>query len=130
MEITAPYYGTSIGNNNLMLKIFPFVQDGNANIRYRRRRSEILLRRSYTRIDTVVFHFPGNFVAAKLPSDKNIITEFGSYRFTVTKQNNVIVFVRKLVVNKGKYSPSKNGEFLDFLERKADMDNAKLILIK
>jgi len=129
MEITAPYYGVSIGNN-LMLNIFPFVRDGNANVRYRRRRSEILIRRSYTRLDTVVFHLPDNFVAAKLPPDKNITTEFGSYDFIVTKQNNKIIFVRKLVLNKGEYPPSKNGAFLDFLERKTDMDNTKLILVK
>lgn len=129
MEITAPHYGTSIGNS-LMLNLFPFLQNGNANIRYRRRRSEIIIRRSYTGLDTVVFHLPGNFVAAKLPPAKNITTEFGSYSFTVTKQNNEIVFVRKLVVNKGKYPPSKDEEFLDFLGRKADLDNVKLILVK
>lgn len=129
MEITAPHYGTSIGNS-LMLNLFPFLQNGNANIRYRRRRSEIIIRRSYTGLDTVVFHLPGNFVATKLPPAKNITTEFGSYSFTVTKQNNEIVFVRKLVVNKGKYPPSKDEEFLDFLGRKADLDNVKLILVK
>ena len=127
IKITAAHYATGIGNL-FIIKLYPFSTNNSTNIRYHQRHNDIVIRRGYSVSDTIVFHIPVGMTVAKLPVPKKLTTKFGDYSYSVTKQSDSVVYVRKLRINKGEYPPSDNQDFLAFLRQKADMDNVKFVL--
>ncbi len=127
IKITAAHYATTIGNY-FILRLFPFSGSSRANARFHRRQFDIYIPRSYAVVDTLVFHVPKQMKVSKIPAAKTITTKFGTYSFSVKKEDDKIVYVRKVTVNKGDYPPSDFEAFDSFLEQKANMDNVKMVL--
>ena len=127
MQVTASNYASTVGNY-FILQLFPFSRNSGTNIRFRKRHFNIFIRRSYSVVDTVVYHIPAQMTVAKMPVPKTLTTKFGTYRYSVKKENDKVIYIRKLTVNEGDYPPSEYLAFYSFLENKADLDKIKLVL--
>jgi hypothetical protein len=127
IQVVAAHYASTVGNY-FILPLFPFSRNNGANIRFRKRHYDIFIRRSYSVVDTIVYHIPAQMTVAKIPASKTLTTQFGTYRYTVTKEGDKVIYVRKLTVNKGDYPPSDYLAFYTFLENKAGLDRIKLVL--
>ena len=126
VKISVSRYASSIGNF-FILKLFPFSGNNESNIRLRKRNYDIFIRRSYTVEDTLVYHIPAKMTVAKIPAPQTVTSKFGTYSFSVRKENGKVIYIRKLTINEGDYPPSDYLAFYAFLEKKAGMDNQKLV---
>jgi hypothetical protein len=86
------------------------------------RYSNILINRSF------VYKIPKSYKFETLPAGMNINSAFGSYTTTVSGKGNEIVFIRKLIINEGRYKPSEYKNLFDFVQAVSKADNAKVIL--
>lgn len=94
------------------------------------RYSDILISRSFTDWDTLVYKIPKSYKFETLPAGMNINSAFGSYTTTVSVYGNKILYVRKLVINEGRYKPSEYKSLYDFVLSVSKADNAKVILMR
>ncbi len=92
------------------------------------RYSNILINRSFVDYDTLVYKIPKSYKFETLPAGLNINSAFGSYTTTVSGNGNEIVYIRKLIINEGRYKPSEYKNLFDFVQAVSKADNTKVIL--
>ncbi|MBN2638193.1 MAG: DUF3857 domain-containing protein [Bacteroidales bacterium] len=129
MDINSPKYATTMGNL-MFLQLYPFHYDSQNDFRDKNRKYNFVIKRSNRRIDSVILMVPEGYSVAKLPSAKEISTDFGSYSYKVSEQNGKLVLVREVTVMKGNYPPTQNEEFFKFQDTMNQIDGSKIILRK
>ena len=88
-------------------------------------------RENYTEIDSIYFNLPKDYFTEN--NIKNEIeTKFGNYLMETSfdKKNNSILFIRKLIINKGTFSSIELKEYLSFIKKIIASDNSKILLKK
>lgn len=95
-----------------------------------KRKTEIVFRRGYIDIDTINYTIPEHYVSEFIPESVNEVTKFGSYSVKTNLINNKLVFVRKLIFHKGKYSPEDYEELRDFYKLIYKNDKQTVVLLK
>ncbi len=128
VALEARGYATKSGNR-LLLTPYLFSKENAAHFRHKKRHAPIVIRRSYTTTDTVVYHLPAGYVAANF-ADKTIAGRFGNYHVSVAREPGKITYVRTLRVNKGTYPSSDWEQFTAFLEKLDKADKTKMVLMK
>jgi len=96
----------------------------------KQRHSDIVINRSATDYDTLVYSIPENYRFETLPSGTSINSKFGSYSSSVTSSDKGIIFTRKYVLLEGHYKPSLYKELYDFVLLVSKADNIKVLLTK
>ncbi|HKK40778.1 MAG TPA: DUF3857 domain-containing protein [Bacteroidales bacterium] len=96
----------------------------------RKRNSKILIKRSFSDCDTLLFHLPDNFIIESLPEGISVNTEFGHYSLIITGKTNEIVCIRNLYLKEGHYKPESYSAFYAFTEAVSKADNTKIMLKK
>ena len=129
VDVYVPNYGTNMGNL-LLLRLFPMTDDEENDFRTTHRDFKIVIRRSFAHCDTMVFNIPKGYKAVKYPASKKLETEFATYDLSGFKQGDKMIFVRKLVLKKGVYPPSKNTAFADFFDKVNQLDGSRFVLAK
>ncbi|NOR86852.1 MAG: hypothetical protein GQ527_04525, partial [Bacteroidales bacterium] len=92
--------------------------------------NDILLREPFTQIDTIIYDIPEGYSISSLPKPKEITSDFGSYRSTITMQGEQILFVRKQLQFQGVFPPSKFEEFRKYKNSTIKADKATVVLEK
>jgi hypothetical protein len=92
------------------------------------RYSDILINRSFVDYDTLVYKIPKNYKIETLPTGMTINSAFGSYITSVFEKEDEIVYIRKLIINEGRYKPSEYKNLFDFIQAVSKADNVKVIL--
>ena len=128
VALEARSYATKSGNR-LLLTPYLFSKDGTAHFRHKKRHAPIVIRRSYSTTDTVVYHLPEGYVAANF-ADKTITSRFGDCHISVSGEPGKITYVRSFNVYKGTYPPSDWEKFTAFLEALDKADKTKMVLMK
>jgi hypothetical protein len=118
----------SVVGDNIIFKPYIFNKLPYNKIKSKLRVRDFYVRRSFSQVDKIVIHTNFNSNVNIKPFDLN--TEFGSYSISVTKENNVLVFNRKLIILAGEYSKSKFKEFRSFINKIIKKDNQKIVLEK
>lgn len=95
----------------------------------RSRKSDVLIRRPFMDIDTIIYHLPITLKPESLPNPVTIKTQFGEYRAKVEFKDNKLYYSRVFQLNKGKYPASAYAGFVDFYDKIAFADNMKCALI-
>ena len=96
----------------------------------RKRLSDILINRSFTDSDTILFLIPENYSVESLPDSISINSDFGHYSLSISGNKNEIACVRNFVLNEGRYKPENYKKFYDFIEAVSKADNTKIMLTK
>jgi len=93
------------------------------------RKVDIYIRNTYVESDSIVFQLPQGFSIEHLPKDVNIDNEYGSYSSLVIVSSNTATYIRKLIINDGKYPASGYPELYKFYKSIVKSDKAKIILV-
>lgn len=94
------------------------------------RKSDVLIRHSFTDYDTIVYRLPRSFKVESLPSGTVINSDFGTYTCSYSSNGNEITYTRKFNMKKGRFKPSDYKGFYEFILAISKNDNAKIILTK
>jgi hypothetical protein len=129
-EISAVNYG-NISANKMMFAVNVFNPFTQSVKRIRNRKNPLEIQRGSVDIDEIEIALPANFSIEFLPGNVEINGKFGEYKTEIVKKdNNNIVYKRKLFLKKGLYSNKEYDEFRLFMEQISRNDNAKIILTK
>jgi hypothetical protein len=96
----------------------------------RTRHEDISIDRSYADYDTLKYKLPENYTVESLPQGNRISSKFGEYTYTVSLKDNVLIYIRSLVLRQGQYPPTEYLEFYNFLQAISKEDNIKVMLTK
>ncbi len=91
------------------------------------RKTEIDLRFAYTDIDTLIYNLPDNLISEYVPENINYKTKFGEYSVTMNLNNHKLVYVRKVIMHKGKYPSSDYSELRKFIKFISNSDKQSLV---
>ena len=120
---------TRLSSDLIILPLHPF-SNKKFPRRIRNRKSSVYISREIYTIDTISFSLSESYQIIEVPTDKNITTEFGHYRFKTETQNNKIEVIRELYIPKGEYPAEKYNDYYKFRETISKTDNSKAILKK
>lgn len=97
---------------------------------YKERKTDIELPfRDFEHNDELRFTIPSNFQLEGNFESVNLTSTFGTYSISLIKENNVLVYKRKLQVKSGRYPKEKYQEFLDFFRKVDKYDKMKAVLV-
>ena len=100
-------------------------------INKKERTTDIFIRRSFVKTDTIVFNVPDTFEIEKVPASRSIEnSEFGHYSTYITADKHEVIMVRTFSLNKGIYPADHYKDFVRFYEEVNKLDNQKFILKK
>jgi hypothetical protein len=96
----------------------------------RKRESDVLINKSFTDTDTILYHIPDLYRIESLPSGIILNSDFGSYSYSVSCDKNDIVYIRRFVIYEGWYNPGDYNKLNEFISMVAKADNVKVLLTK
>jgi len=92
--------------------------------------NDIIIKRSYTYIDTIHYQLPEGYQMKALPKEKSFISDFGTYQTKIHPTENGLIYVRKEEKFKGVFEASRFDEFRDYKNKIIKADKASLTLEK
>ena len=101
-----------------------------APTKLKERKIDIVLAFPFYDSDTIIYNIPPSYHVEHIPQNVELNSQFGEYSARVTVDNHHIMYVRNIKMNKGKFSPEKYNEFIDFLKKIVKKDKMKIVLIK
>ncbi|MDX1941214.1 MAG: DUF3857 domain-containing protein [Saprospiraceae bacterium] len=84
----------------------------------------------YLDVDTVQIQIPENFGIEHLPEAVQVTSVFGAYEAGFEKQNNQILFYRRLELNADVHSREQYSQLVDFCKKINKADSRRLVLIQ
>lgn len=93
------------------------------------RKTDIVENFGFIDSDTIRYHIPDEIYPETLPQPVKISSRFGEYESTYTFDQGLVVYTRRLKINKGRYAASTYQEFIDFYKSISRADNAKLVFL-
>jgi hypothetical protein len=93
------------------------------------RKTPIVIRSGGIDMDTVVYHFNEQIYPEALPKPIKISNRFGDYQADFTANNGVLIYTRRLKVNKGEFPAESYNEMVDFFKNVSKADNTKVVFL-
>lgn len=93
------------------------------------RRTPVLRKMAFIDIDTITFIIPEPFQPEYLPGSISHKSKFGEYEAHFKKDQNKLVYIRRLRMNDGEFAPELYSELLAFLKAINKADNTKLVFV-
>ncbi|MEQ8523290.1 DUF3857 domain-containing protein [Gracilimonas sp.] len=84
----------------------------------------------FSEIDTTIFELPGGYTVEALPADELVENNFGSFRFSLTKEEGKILMERELIIQERDISREEYEEFKSFFATVAKVDQAQFVIVK
>ncbi len=127
-SVNIPGYANPVGDDYLFCANI-FNQRQNVPPRIENRKQNLYIGYGYMDVDRVEVDIPDNFVVEALPETSVLETQFGKYEISFSQNSeNKILYNRKLIMNKGEYSPDQYEKYRDFLRSIARLDKTKILL--
>lgn len=93
------------------------------------RKTDIVEDFGYIDSDTIRYHIPEELYPEVLPQPVKITSPFGEYESTYSLDQGLVVYTRKIKINKGRFPATAYPEFVDFYKSISRADNAKLVFL-
>jgi hypothetical protein len=93
------------------------------------RKTAVVRRTAYTDIDTIRYHLPEGIYPEFLPEPVKLKTRFGEYEASYKVDQGSLIYVRKVIMNKGSFPAESYNEFVDFYRSMSKADNTKLVFM-
>ncbi|HYG20241.1 MAG TPA: DUF3857 and transglutaminase domain-containing protein [Ohtaekwangia sp.] len=93
------------------------------------RKENVVLRSTYTHLDTIRYHLPEGIYPEFLPEAVHIKSRFGEYESQFVMDQNTLVYIRKLKRLKGEFPPESYQELSDFYRGINKADNTKMVFL-
>ena len=117
-------------NNQIFVPLNIMNQKKHNVIKTSKRKNDIFIRRATSEIDTIIFNIPEFYTINFVPENKNIETVFGQYKTTIKQEENKIIYIRELLINKGRFAPDKYLSFVKFFTKINKFDKEFFIITK
>lgn len=119
----------SVSGKRLMLT--PNLMNRNSYIpeKLESRKTDIIENFGFVDNDTIRYHVPDEIYPEVLPQPVKISSRFGEYESNYTLDQGLVVYTRKLKINKGRFPASTYAEFVDFYKSVSRADNTKLVFL-
>lgn len=119
----------TISGKRLMLN--PNLMNRNSFIpeKVENRKTEIVRNFGYIDYDTIRYKIPEGIYPEFLPEPVKLKSRFGEYECAYKLDQGLVIYTRKLKINKGKYPPETYQEFTDFYKSINRADNVKLVFL-
>ncbi|WP_461589065.1 DUF3857 domain-containing protein [Winogradskyella sp.] len=130
VSLTSSNYASKSGSR-LIFEPNMFTRSTNIPTRYKNRRLDFKIDRSFKDTDELVITIPEEYGIEAMTASKSIESKFGNYNFKVEKiDGNKIKYTRTYVLLKGDYNKEDYKEFRSFKKQIARLDKNKIVLIK
>ncbi|HEY5746705.1 MAG TPA: DUF3857 and transglutaminase domain-containing protein [Chryseolinea sp.] len=93
------------------------------------RKTNVVVRSSFVDLDTIRYHLPEGIYPEFLPKPVVLKSRFGEYETTFTLDQNDLIYIRRLKMQRGEYPPESYSEFIDFYKGLNKADNTKLVFL-
>lgn len=93
------------------------------------RKTDIVRNFGFVDYDTIRYHIPSEIYPEILPQATKISSKFGEYESSYTLDQGLVVYTRRMKINKGRFPASTYQEFIDFYKSINRADNAKLVFL-
>jgi hypothetical protein len=93
------------------------------------RKTPVVLGLPYTDIDTIRYQIPEEIYPEFLPEPVKLQSRFGEYEASFTLEQGNLIYVRKMKMNKGNFSPQSYAELIDFYKNISKADNTKVVFM-
>jgi hypothetical protein len=93
------------------------------------RRTEVEWDMDFIDTDTVVYHLPKGFGVEFVPEKVELSSRFGAYSATATATNDVLTYVRRVSMKKGRYPAATYTELQDFYRKVVKADKMQVVFV-
>lgn len=93
------------------------------------RKTNIVTRNGYTHIDTVRYRLPEGIYPEFLPQSVKLKSRFGEYEAGFQLDQDNLVYIRRMRMNKGEFPPESYNEFIEFYRNINKADNTKMVFL-
>lgn len=73
---------------------------------------------------------PAGYKFVDIPQDKELSSEFGTYKLSFEKSGEDLIVKRALMINKGIHPKEKYAKYLEFRKKNISYDNTKILMAK
>ncbi|MDH3322643.1 MAG: DUF3857 domain-containing protein [Flavobacteriaceae bacterium] len=130
IEFTASNYAVNSGDR-MLLRLNAFNVNQNVPKRYRNRKLALEIQYGFLDIDEVIINLPQNYQIDAMATDKDVVSEFGTYAIKIEKINeHQLKYHRELLVKQGLYTVEDYEKYRAFRKKINQLDNSKIVLIK
>lgn len=128
LKISVPEYLKKIGDE-WILNVNAFNQDTSVPKRYKSRKYGFEISKGYYDEDTIEIELPIGKAISFKPEKMEVENKFGKYSTEIVVLNpNKIIYTRKILINKGKFTNQDYEHFRLFKEQISKNDNSKIII--
>jgi hypothetical protein len=129
LEITAINYASAMGKRFFLMPDVMTHQPQKIDTSDKRL-YDIVLKKSFTQIDSISIKLSGNYTVESLPKDVDIKTPYGDYSIAYKYVDNTVLCVRKFQQNTARFPASEYVSFASFLNTIYKVDRNKIVFIK
>ena len=129
LSVAIPGYASKL-SNRLFFSLNVLNKSSSIPPYSRNRQSPMLINHSVYEKDSIIYALPNEYAVEALPDPVDLKSEFGAYKYDVLLDGEKIIYKRSLKIRKGQYPKEKYNEFVEFLEKVAKYDEAKVVLLK
>lgn len=128
MELVIRKYGTANGKR---IFVTPNLMNKNSFIpeKIEQRKTPVVRRFTYTDLDTIQYHLPEGIYPEFMPDPVKIVSRFGEYEASFKVEAGLLVYTRRLKMNKGEFAPETYSELIDFYKGISKADNTKMVFL-
>jgi len=128
LRLSLPKYA-SISGKRLFLPLNLANHDNDVPPKVNERSTKVILKRAYVDIDSIQYQLPEGYYLEYIPELNDLYSAFGDYEVRVEENDQGILYVRKLKMNKGEFSPEEYEKFRQFMKEIHIQDNKKVVFI-
>ena len=128
IKITSQGFG-SVTGTRIFFKVNPLNRLTNIPKKIKERKTPTHISTAYTDIDSVYFKLPEGYHVEYMPENKNIKNQFGVYKTTYKLTENGLLYVRKLISEKGVFPAESYEEHRNMLKEISSSDKTKVVLV-
>ena len=93
------------------------------------RRTNVVLKYAYFDIDTIRYRLPEGIYPEFMPKPAKFTSRFGEYEASFTLDQDNLIYIRKLKMNKGEFPAESYNELVEFYRNVNKADNTKMVFL-
>ncbi|HEX6891445.1 MAG TPA: DUF3857 and transglutaminase domain-containing protein [Chryseolinea sp.] len=93
------------------------------------RNTNVTIKHGYVDIDTMKYRLPEGIYPEFMPQPIKFTSRFGEYEATFTLDQDNLIYIRKLKMNKGEFPAESYNELVEFYRNLNKADNTKMVFL-
>ena len=93
------------------------------------RKTKVVCDKGFVDLDTIVYHLPEGIYPEYFPEPSFISSIFGDYENSLKMDDGKLVYIRRLRINKGDFSPDTYNQLIEFYRKVSKSDNLRIAFL-